>query len=376
MAKRTSPKPGAGEVVVKFEKPYGLYLLDDGPPMETVTSKEDLLGFYREMSLMRRIEIAADVAYKQKQIRGFLHLYNGQEAVAAGLENALTPADHVITAYRCHAHMVSRRCNTSPDSILAELFGKQSGCSEGKGGSMHMYNEKTHFHGGNGIVGAQVPLGTGIAFSQKLLGTGNVVMSYYGDGAANQGQIFEAYNMAALWKLPCIYICENNAYAMGTSVERSSATKDFHSRSHFLPGIQFDGMNVLQTREVGRFAVEHAKTKGPIILEAKTYRYKGHSMSDPGITYRTRNEVDGVRETRDPIDRVTRYLLEFEFATEAELKTINEEVKALVDEAVRKAQTAEVPKPEELFTDVYIKNDIPIRGTEQWHNGFAVPSSY
>jgi len=198
-------------------------------------------------------------------------------------------------------------------------------------------------------------------------------MSYYGDGAANQGQIFEAYNMSAIWKLPIIYICENNSYAMGTSVERSSATDEFHSRSHYLPGIKFDGMNVLQTREVGRFAVEYAKTKGPIILEAKTYRYKGHSMSDPGITYRTRDEVDNIRGTRDPIDKIVRYLTENGLATDEEIKAIANEVKEQVDAAVKAATAAPSPAPIELFKDVYVEDALFIRGTEQMHNGYLVP---
>jgi len=270
--------------------------------------------------------------------------------------------------------MVSRRCNTELVAILAELFGKQAGCSEGKGGSMHMYNLETGFYGGNGIVGAQVPLGAGIAFSQKVLGTGNVCMAYYGDGAANQGQIFEAYNMAALWKLPTIFICENNTYAMGTSVERSSASEDFFSRASYIPGIKFNGMDVLQTKVVGEFAVNYAKTKGPIVLEAKTYRYKGHSMSDPGITYRTREEVESVSKTRDPIERVVKYLEDFGWYGEAEIKAINAELKALVDAAVKQATAAAPPVPVELFNDVYIGDSLFIRGTEQMHNGFKAPT--
>jgi len=270
--------------------------------------------------------------------------------------------------------MVSRRCNTDPELILAELFGKQTGCSEGKGGSMHMYNHKTNFYGGNGIVGAQVPIGAGLAFSQKVLNTGEVTMAYYGDGAANQGQIFEAYNLAAIWKLACIFVCENNTYAMGTSVERSSATLDFHARGHYIPGIRFDGMNVLQTREVGKFAVNYAKTKGPLVLEAKTYRYKGHSMSDPGITYRDRKEVDSMRETRDPIEKVHKYLLEYKLATVEEIEEINKDVKIQVEAAVKRAHAAAVPAADELFKDVYIDDSYFIRGTEQWHNGWKAPS--
>jgi len=318
---------------------------------------------------MRKLEIAADVAYKQKQIRGFLHLYNGQEAVASGIESELTPEDHVITAYRCHAHLVTRRCGTDVKTIIAELYGKHSGCSEGKGGSMHMYNFKTHFYGGNGIVGAQVPLGTGIAWSLKYHKTGTVSVTYYGDGAANQGQIFEAYNMAQIHSLPVIFVCENNQYGMGTSVDRASATPDFYTRGQFVPGIRFNGMNVLQTREAAKYAVNYAKTKGPILLEAKTYRYKGHSMSDPGITYRTREEVDSMRTDRDPILQVQGWLLSNSLATEEELKEINDELKQIVDEAVAFAKDSSWPAAEELFNDVGIDSNAIIRGTEGLHNG-------
>jgi len=214
--------------------------------MSRRTNRAELLEFYREMTLMRRMEIAADVAYKQKLIRGFLHLYSGQEAVAAGIESQMSPKDHVVTAYRCHAHLVTRRCGTPVKKVLAELYGKKTGISKGYGGSMHMYNMTTHFYGGNGIVGAQIPLATGVAYSQKYLGTGAVAAGYMGDGAALQGQVYESYNMAYLWKLPVFYVIENNKYAMGTAIERASATAEFYTRGDFVPGIQFDGMNVLQ----------------------------------------------------------------------------------------------------------------------------------
>jgi len=357
---------------IQFDSPYYLHLLETGPPTHYQTSKDELLGFYREMTFMRRMEIAADAAYKAKQIRGFLHLYIGQEAVATGLESAMTPKDHVVTAYRCHANLLSRRCNTDLAAIFAELFGKSTGCSKGKGGSMHLYNLKSHFYGGNGIVGSQVPLGTGVAFSQKMLKTGSVCMTYYGDGAANQGQLFEAYNLAAIWKLPIIFVCENNHYAMGTSIQRSCASTDFYSRASYLPGIKFNGMDVLQSRAVGIFAVEYAKTTGPIVLEAETYRYKGHSMSDPGITYRTRDEVDTVRETRDPIERVLRYLEELGWKDEKELDQITEETKEQVASALKKATEAKPPEIAELFKDVLIEDNFFIRGTEQMHNGHNV----
>jgi len=318
---------------------------------------------------MRRIEIAADVAYKAKAIRGFLHLYNGQEAVASGIESELSPDDHVITAYRCHAHLVSRRCATDVKSILAELFGRSTGCSQGKGGSMHMYNDKTNFYGGNGIVGAQVPIGTGIAWSQKLLKTGKVCVIYYGDGAANQGQIFEAFNLAKIHDIPAIYVCENNQYGMGTSVERASATPDFYTRGQFIPGIRYNGMNVLQSRETAKYAVNYAKTVGPILLEAKTYRYKGHSMSDPGTTYRTREEVDAMRNDSDPILQVESWLISNGWATQEELKAISKEITQRVEEAVAFAQSSPEPAPSSLFTHVGASEDTIIRGTEGLRNG-------
>jgi len=355
--------------VVEFEKPYDLFCLEKGPEMKTTTNKSELMGFYREMTLMRRTAIAADVAYKNRLIRGFLHLYDGQEAVASGIESELTPEDHVVTAYRCHAFLLTRRCGNSPDQILAELFGKKIGISEGKGGSMHMYNPEKNFWGGNGIVGSQVPLGAGLALAQKYLKKNTVAFTYYGDGAANQGQVFEAYNLAKLFKLPCVFVCENNHYAMGTSVERHAANTDFHNRAEYLPGIKFDGMNVLQTREVAKFAVKHAKEIGPIVLEAETYRYKGHSMSDPGITYRTTDEVAEIRASRDPIQYVANLLIKFGWATVEELEAVTSEIKAEVAAAVTKATEAPWPAPSDLFTDVYQGNPIYIRGTEGYFNG-------
>jgi pyruvate dehydrogenase E1 component alpha subunit len=331
--------------------------------MERKTNREELLGFFREMTLMRRMEIAADVAYKQKLIRGFLHLYNGQEAVASGIESQMTKNDHVVTAYRCHAHLVTRRCATPVKGIIAELYGKKTGCSKGYGGSMHMYNAETNFYGGNGIVGAQIPLGTGVAWSQKYLKTGNVTFAYMGDGAANQGQTNESYNLAAVHKLPIVFVVENNRYAMGTAIERASATKEFYSRGDYIPGLQFDGMNVLQSAEASKFAIDYAKTKGPILLEGITYRYQGHSMSDPGTTYRNRDEVEGVRKSRDPIVKVHQWLIENKLATEEELTAITEEVKKEVEAAVEFATTSPVPSPEDLYKFVYIE-DMPLRGVE------------
>jgi len=269
-----------------------------------------------------------------------------------------------VTAYRCHAHLVTRRCATPVKAILAELFGKQTGVSKGFGGSMHMYNSQTHFYGGNGIVGAQVPLGTGIAFAEKYLKTNHVTFCYMGDGAANQGQVYEAYNMAAIWKLPIVFVIENNKYAMGTSVERSSATTEFYTRGDYIPGIQYDGMNVLQSAEVAKFSIEYAKNKGPILLEPMTYRYSGHSMSDPGTTYRTRDEVESVRKARDPIAKCQAWIIDNKIATEDELKAIVDEVKKEVDEAVEFATNSPYPDPIERFKHVYVE-DVPIRGADR-----------
>jgi len=332
---------------------YKLHRLEHGPSLATSATREELLGYYREMNLVRRMEIAADGLYKQKQIRGFLHLYNGQEAVAAGLESALTPQDHVITAYREHAFLVSRRAGGMAKEVLAELTGRATGCSQGKGGSMHMYNVKKHFYGGNGIVGAQIPLGTGLAFAAKYTKSGAVAMAYMGDGAANQGQVYEAYNMAKLWKLPIIYVVENNEYAMGTAIPRASATPEFYTRGDYVPGLQFNGMDVIASRDAGRFAVEYAKANGPILLEAKTYRYVGHSMSDPGTSYRDRAEIQQVRDTRDPIAQLRARILDNKVATEEELEAIDTQLKQEIAEATAFATESAHPAPKELFTNVY-----------------------
>lgn len=370
-------KADANTKKVEFTSPYALWMLkeNEGPAMSTTTNKEELLGFFKEMTLMRRVEMAADVAYKNRLIRGFLHLYDGQEAIASGIESEMTPEDHIVTAYRCHAFLLTRRCGTTPVQILGELFGKAVGSSAGKGGSMHMYNPDKGMWGGNGIVGAQVPLGAGVAFAQKYLKKPNVCFTYYGDGAANQGQVFEAYNLAKLFNLPCVFVCENNHYAMGTPVERHSATKEFFNRCEYIPGIKFDGMNVLQTREVAKFAIKHAKEVGPLILEAETYRYKGHSMSDPGTTYRTQDEVKKIRNLRDPIEYVNNLLVEFGWATQAELDAIVKDVKAQVDAAVAEATNSAWPEASETYTDVYVGDTLSVRGTEQTHNGFNVARS-
>jgi len=343
--------------------PYKLYKVTNGPSTSTTTNREELLGFFKEMVLIRRVEMAAQTLYQQRLIRGFLHLYNGQEAVCTGLDSELDTNDCIITAYRCHGWMLTKRCGGTALEVLAELMGRTAGCSHGKGGSMHMYKINKNFYGGNGIVGAQIPLGTGLAFAQKYKGSKSITVAAMGDGAANQGQVYEALNIASIYKLPCIFLVENNKYAMGTSIERSSATPDFYTRGHYVPGIQFDGMDVFQARETMKFAKKYAVEQGPIMLEAMTYRYQGHSMSDPGSTYRTRDEVDNIRNTRDPITKVNAWLVDNKISTQDELKQIENEIKAQVDVAVEEAKASPFPEPSDMFTHVYVEEGY-VRSTE------------
>lgn len=318
-------------------------------------SKEDLLRFYREMVLIRRFEERAGQLYGMGLIGGFCHLYIGQEAVAVGVQESVRQGhDKIITGYRDHGHMLA--AGMDPKEVMAELTGRIGGSSRGKGGSMHMFDVPTGFYGGHGIVGAQVSLGTGLAFAGKYRGDDSVAFVYFGDGASNQGQVYESFNMAQLWKLPAIYIIENNQYAMGTSIERSSSTTQLSQRgaSFGIPGEQVDGMDVLAVRDAVKKAVERARAgEGPYILEVKTYRYRGHSMSDPA-KYRTKEEVDEVKKTRDPIDHI-KTLLAAANATEEELKAIDNEIKAIVAEAVQFAQESPEPDPSELYTDVYVE---------------------
>jgi len=273
------------------------------------------------------------------------------------MEAVLTRNDSVITAYRDHCHQIAR--GDTGDSVMAELFGKQTGCAKGKGGSMHMYYPKNNFFGGNGIVGAQIPLGAGLAFAHKFRADGGVAIAAYGDGAANQGQLFEAANMAQLWKLPCIFLCENNMYGMGTSTHRSSMNPNFYQRGDVIPGIWFDGMDVLASKRAFHFAVDYAKKNGPIFVEGSTYRYHGHSMSDPGISYRKREEVEQMRAERDPIERIRNVILSLNVASDAELKAIDKEIRKQVDSHVEHAKaTPELP-PHELYLDIYHKEVPP-----------------
>ncbi|THU52245.1 hypothetical protein C4D60_Mb10t01950 [Musa balbisiana] len=324
------------------------------PPSRAVdTTPAEILSFFRDMAVMRRMEIAADSLYKAKLIRGFCHLYDGQEAVAVGMEAAITKRDGIITSYRDHCTFLGRGGTLL--QAFAELMGRRDGCAKGKGGSMHFYRKEASYYGGHGIVGAQIPLGCGVAFAQKYSKDGSVTFALYGDGAANQGQLFEALNMAALLDLPAILVCENNHYGMGTAEWRAAKSPAYYKRGDYVPGLKVDGMDVLAVKQACIFAKEYALANGPIILEMDTYRYHGHSMSDPGSTYRTRDEISGVRQERDPIERVRKLILSHELASASELKDIEKEVRKEVDDAVAQAKECPVPDPSELFSNVYVK---------------------
>ncbi len=314
---------------------------------------EVLLGFYRDMLLIRRFEERAGQLYGMGLIGGFCHLYIGQEAVVVGMQAALEPGDQVITGYRDHGHMLA--CGMEANGVMAELTGRVGGYSRGKGGSMHMFSREKQFFGGHGIVGAQVSLGTGLAFANQYRGDNRVCLAYFGDGAANQGQVYESFNMASLWKLPVIYIVENNQYAMGTSVKRSSSETHLHKRggSFNIIGEEVDGMDVVAVRDAGLRAVAKARAGGgPTLLEMKTYRYRGHSMSDPA-KYRTREEVDAVKEKSDPLEMLRKRLMDGAIADEAALKEIDREVREIVAESARFAQESPEPPESELFAHIY-----------------------
>ncbi|MEM8569923.1 MAG: pyruvate dehydrogenase (acetyl-transferring) E1 component subunit alpha [Pseudomonadota bacterium] len=321
---------------------------------KAAATKAELMAFYREMLLIRRFEEKAGQLYGMGLIGGFCHLYIGQEAVVVGLEATAKPGDQRITTYRDHGHMLA--CGMDPNGVMAELTGRAGGYSRGKGGSMHMFSKEKDFYGGHGIVGASVPIGAGLAFANKYRDNDNVTFNYFGDGAANQGQVYETFNMASLWKLPCIFVIENNQYAMGTSLSRASSTPALYTRgtAFKIPGEAVDGMDVLAVRDAGQKAVRHCRSgKGPYILEMNTYRYRGHSMSDPA-KYRTREEVQRMRDERDPIDHVRDLILKANFAAEEELKSIDKELKAIVNAAAKFAQESPEPEISELWTDVYL----------------------
>jgi pyruvate dehydrogenase E1 component alpha subunit len=312
-----------------------------------------LTQFYRDMLLIRRFEERAGQLYGMGLIGGFCHLYIGQEAVVVGMQAAIEPGDQVITAYRDHGHMLA--AGMDPNGVMAELTGRSGGYSKGKGGSMHMFSREKNFYGGHGIVGAQVPLGTGLAFANRYRDNDRVCLTYFGDGAANQGQVYESFNMAAVWKLPVVYVIENNQYAMGTAIGRSTSETHLHKRgvSFNIPGEEVDGMDVEAVFAAGRKAVEHCrKGNGPYILEMKTYRYRGHSMSDPA-KYRTKEEVQEMREKHDPIESLRVKMLAAGAGDEAALKAIDKEIKDVVAGAAEFAQMSPEPDPKELWTEIY-----------------------
>ncbi len=317
-------------------------------------SDEQMLDFYKQMLLIRRFEEKAGQLYGLGLIGGFCHLYIGQEAVAIGLQSALdSDKDSVITGYRDHGHMLAY--GIDPNVIMAELTGRAAGISKGKGGSMHMFSTEHKFYGGHGIVGAQVALGGGLALAHQYRDDGGLCLAYFGDGAANQGQVYETFNMAALWNLPIVFVVENNQYAMGTAVSRSSAETDFYRRgtAFRIPGMDVNGMDVLEVRGAAEIAFDHVrKGNGPVLMECNTYRYRGHSMSDPA-KYRTREEVKDYRDTKDPIDSIKKTLME-RGSSEDDLKAIDKDIRKIVSEAADFAESSPEPQPEELYTEVLV----------------------
>ncbi len=319
-------------------------------------SPEQMLDFYEQMLLIRRFEERAGQLYGLGLIGGFCHLYIGQEAVAVGLQSALEEGlDSVITGYRDHGHMLAY--GIDPKVIMAELTGRQAGISKGKGGSMHMFSTEHKFYGGHGIVGAQVALGGGLALAHQYKDDGGLCLAYFGDGAANQGQVYETFNMAALWKLPIVFVIENNGYAMGTAVKRSSAETEFHRRgtAFRIPGMAVNGMNVLEVRAAAEIAFKHVRDgNGPVLMELNTYRYRGHSMSDPA-KYRTKEEVQDMKEHRDPIEAMKKLLIA-KGRSEDELKDIDKRIRAAVSEAADFAENSPEPEARELYTDVLVES--------------------
>ena len=329
-------------------------------PKPAAFSKEQELTAYRDMLMIRRFEEKAGQLYGMGFIGGFCHLYIGQEAVVTGMQMAIDEGDQVITAYRDHGHMLA--CGMDPKGVMAELTGRIGGYSKGKGGSMHMFSKEKNFYGGHGIVGAQVSLGTGLAFANNYRDNDRVSLTYFGDGASNQGQVYESFNMAKLWNLPVVYIIENNRYAMGTAVHRSSALTEFARRgcSFNIPGMEVDGMDVRAVKAAGDYAVDHCRSgKGPIILDMQTYRYRGHSMSDPA-KYRTKDEVQKMRQESDPLERVKQRIFDEKWASEDELKAVDKEVRAIVAEAADFSQSNPEPDASELYTDILLPLDAEV----------------
>ena len=317
------------------------------------TGNREIIDFFQEMLTIRRFEEKAGQLYGMGHIGGFCHLYIGQEAIVVGLESIAIEGDQRVTSYRDHGHMIA--CGMSPNRIMAELTGRGSGYSKGKGGSMHMFSREKNFFGGHGIVAAQVPIAAGLAFSNKYRENNNIAFGYFGDGAANQGQIYETFNMASLWVLPIVFVIENNQYAMGTSLERASSSPALYTRGQAfnIPGEAVDGMNVLAVKEAGERAEKHCRSgKGPYILEMNTYRYRGHSMSDPA-KYRTRDEVNKIKAERDPIDNLRSYLISNKISTDSELKDIDKQIKDAISDAANFAISSDIPDDNELWTDIY-----------------------
>jgi len=316
---------------------------------------DELLDDYRRMLLIRRFEEKAGQLYGMGLIGGFCHLYIGQEAVVVGLHASASKVDTLVTSYRDHGHMLA--CGMDPSGVMAELTGRIGGYSKGKGGSMHMFSREVNFFGGHGIVGAQVPIGTGLGFGHKYKEDGGVCFVYFGDGAVNQGQVYESFNMASLWKLPVVYVIENNLYGMGTAVARASASVELFRRgdAYGIPGVQVNGMNVIEVRKAGEKAVAHCRAgKGPMILEMKTYRYRGHSMSDPA-KYRTKEEVSKMRKESDPIDNLRAFLIDNKVTNEDALKEVDREIKAIITKAADFAQQSPEPDPAELYTNILVE---------------------
>ncbi|WP_420561628.1 pyruvate dehydrogenase (acetyl-transferring) E1 component subunit alpha [Tepidicaulis sp.] len=350
-SKKTAAKKTAAKKSPARKRAGGAASRNDKPEVPEFTPEQEMKAF-EDMLLIRRFEEKAGQMYGMGLIGGFCHLYIGQEAVVVGMQMAIEEGDQVITGYRDHGHMLA--CGMDPKGVMAELTGREGGFSKGKGGSMHMFSVEKKFYGGHGIVGAQVPLGTGLAFANRYEENGRVTLCYFGDGAANQGQVYESFNMAELWQLPVIYIIENNQYAMGTSVKRASAQTDLSKRgiSFNIPGEQVDGMDVRAVKEAGERAAEWCRAgKGPYILEMMTYRYRGHSMSDPA-KYRAKEEVNKMREEHDAIEQVRARLLKGKHASEDDLKAIDKKVRGIISEAANFAQESPEPDAKELWTDV------------------------
>jgi pyruvate dehydrogenase E1 component subunit alpha len=323
------------------------------PEVAPLPPPATMLKLYRDMLLIRRFEEKAGQMYGMGLIGGFCHLYIGEEAVVVGVLSAIEEGDTVVTSYRDHGHMLAS--GMDPKGVMAELTGRRGGYSKGKGGSMHMFSREKNFFGGHGIVGAQVPIGTGMGFAHRYRDDGKISVTFLGDGAMNQGQVSESFNMAALWKLPVLYIIENNKYGMGTSVTRASASHDLFGRGapFGIPGHSVDGMNVIAVAQAAEEAVDYVRSgKGPYILEMQTYRYRGHSMSDPA-KYRSKDEVNRMRQEHDPIDQMKNRLLEGALADEAKLKEFDKQIKDIVTAAAEFAQDSPEPDPSELWTDVY-----------------------